>query len=504
MSRHRRETGWLGVPLHSAMTSQPDSRPDRPARRARWTSRVAFVVGVLTGVAALALLRHADPLAVDLGALYDASARRHGPDRNPVVVIHGLGGSRLVDGPTGAAVWGTFGDGYADPDTPAGARLTALPMREGARLRDLRDGVVSEESIREFEVRLAGFPVRHRIYADILRALGVGGYRPEGGDVDYGDDHATCFEFHYDWRRDNVENARRLHAFLLEKRAFVRARYEARYGRADADVRFDLVAHSMGGLLTRYYLRYGPADLPADRDSLPPVTWAGAALVERAVLVSPPNAGSAGSLLQLVEGRGHGPFLPEYPPALLGTFPSGYQLIPRGRHGALVVDGRPADPLDPALWERMGWGLLAPDQDHVLQRLLPAARTRAARRRIARDHLRKSLARARQFQQALDVPARPPDGLSLYLFAGGARATPAVLAADAGGPLRVVDQGPGDGTVLRSSALLDERVGGPWAPRVESPVRWRQAFFLPSGHTAITSDPTFTDNLLHVLLEAPE
>ncbi len=452
------------------------------------------------------LLRGTTRTDIDLGALYDASAQRHGPDRNPVVVIHGIGGSRLVDGATGTVAWGAFAGDYADPRGPAGARLLALPMREGIPLGDLRDGVASDGAIAAFPFRLAGVPLQHRIYADILQALGVGGYRGEvADDVDYGDDHVTCFEFHYDWRRDNVENARRLHAFLLEKRAFVQAEYEARYGTANADVRFDLVAHSMGALVARYYLRYGAADLPAAPDSVPPVTWAGADLVERAVFVSPPNAGSAAAFVQLVEGRAHGPSLPEYPPVILGTFPSWYQLIPRGRHGALLVDGRPVeDLLDPVLWERMGWGLLDPDGDRVLQWLLPTATTRAERRRIALDHLRKGLARAGQFQRALDTPARPPDGLSLYLFAGDAISTPAVLAAEAGGGVRVAERGPGDNAVLRTSALLDERVGGGRDARVDSPIGWRQVVFLPSDHKAITSSRTFTDNLLYILLDASE
>ncbi len=30
------------------------------------------------------------------------------------------------------------------------------------------------------------------------------------GSTDYGDGHFTCFQFDYDWRRDNVEDAKRL------------------------------------------------------------------------------------------------------------------------------------------------------------------------------------------------------------------------------------------------------------------------------------------------------
>jgi hypothetical protein len=188
----------------------------------------------------------------------------------------------------------------------------------------------------------------------------------------------------------------------------------------------------MGGLLTRYYLRHEAAALPED-GSVPPVTWAGAAHVSRAILIGTPNAGSTEALIHLTEGRRFAPILPRYPAAVLGTMPSIYQLLLRARHGAVVED-RGADPpgldvLDPGVWQRFGWGLAAA-QDPALAWLLPDVADPAVRRRIARDHLRKALARARQFHAALDQPAAPPPGLDLHLFAGDAKPTAARLAVD--------------------------------------------------------------------------
>ena len=85
--------------------------------------------------------------------------------------------------------------------------------------------------------------------------------------------HFTCFQFAYDWRKDNIENAARLHALLREKQAYIREKYRERYGINQAEAKFDVVAHSMGGLLTRYFLRYGDQDLPDD-GSLAELNWA--------------------------------------------------------------------------------------------------------------------------------------------------------------------------------------------------------------------------------------
>ena len=104
----------------------------------------------------------------------------------------------------------------------------------------------------------------------------------------------TCFQFPYDWRRDNAENARRLHEFIREKRDYVQAELLRRYGIRRDDLRFDVIAHSMGGLLLRYYLEYGDQPLPED-GSAPRVTWAGAVNVAHAVLVATPTPARPGA-----------------------------------------------------------------------------------------------------------------------------------------------------------------------------------------------------------------
>jgi hypothetical protein len=470
--------------------------------RLRLTAGALASLLLLTGCASGIL-----PKQPDIGGIYSRSAQSHGPDRNPVIVIPGLTGSNLIEGATGRVVWGTFGGDFAQPQKPADARLIALPMRQGASLRDLEDDVRPDGVLDRLRVKILGIPINLRTYFYILGALGVGGYRDESlalsDEVDWGDEHFTCFQFDYDWRRDNVENAQRLHRFIEEKRAYVQVETRRRYGVDIPDLKFDVVSHSMGGLLLRYYLRYGAADLPED-GSLPEVTWAGAANVERAVLVATPNAGTIESLVQLVEGKNYGPFA-SYSPTLLGTFPSGYQMLPRGRHGLVLQDDEPiTDLFDPALWRRMGWGLASPEAEEMISWLLPDEPDPIARRRVAFDHQEKALKRARRFTAALDQPAEKPDGLSLYLVAGDAIPTPrrAAVESETKKPT-IVAVGPGDGKVLRSSALMDERMDGSWSPYLRSPVDWRSVMFLPQGHLELTKGAVFTDNLLFWLLEEP-
>ncbi|MFO1349285.1 MAG: hypothetical protein U1F68_00830 [Gammaproteobacteria bacterium] len=445
----------------------------------------------------------------DLGGLYNSLAQQEDPYRNPVVVIPGLIGSRLVDRQTNTVVWGAFGFAQsANPKTAEGARLIALPIATDKPFRDLRDEVMPDGALDRVVVNLFLFPVALNAYYNILRTLGVGGYRDqdlgEAGAINYGDKHFTCFQFDYDWRRDIVESAQALDAFLKEKRAYVQREVERRYGIKNHDVKFNLVAHSMGGLVARYYLRYGAADLPSD-GSLPKITWAGADLVDHLVMVGTPNAGSLDAIQNLVEGYKPAPFFPYYSPAVLGTMPSIYELLPRSRHRPLLkADGQPvADILDPELWRRNGWGLADPGQASELAKLLPEFADPNERRRVALEFQARALKRAEQFTRAMDTPAHFPATLKLQLIAGDSVATPKTLQWNQAGNLKLVETGAGDGTVLRRSALLDERITPRLQERLRSPIEWDHVLFLFADHLRLTQDPAFTDNLLYFLLESP-
>ena len=259
----------------------------------------------------------------------------------------------------------------------------------------------------------------------------------------------------------------------------------------------------MGGLVTRYMLRYGNQALP-ENGSLPHLNWSGADLVDKVVLVGTPSAGSLLGFTQTLEGFSLGP-LGKFSACVLGTLPSIYQLMPRSRHEAIVYKDDPSrvvsDVFDPILWEKMGWSLANPEEAEMLEILLPEVESAEERRAIAIDHMTKCLKRAEQFQRALDFPSRKPSGLQLKLVAGDAKATPAVVAVGSGRDYVFSQWGPGDGTVLRTSALMDERVGGAWRPYLDTPIDWSEVTFLFADHLGLTKDPIFVDNLLFYLLE---
>ncbi len=452
---------------------------------------------------------NAPPRVPDLGGLYNDLAQNEDPYRNPVILIPGILGSKLVDKKSETVVWGTFGFGNADPSSPEGTRLVALPMVGGRNLRDLQDDVIATETLDKVVISFGGYPLVLNTYAYILGVLGVGGYRDEQqsaqGVVDWGNQHFTCFQFAYDWRRDIVESAIRLDNFIIEKKQYVQQELEKRFGIKDHDVKFDLIAHSMGGLVARYYLRYGIQDLPAD-GSLPKLTWDGSRHVNNVVMVGTPNGGAIDAILKLVEGYRPALLLPDYPPAVIGTMPSLYEMLPRTRHGLLQdAQGRPVDDIfNPELWRKHGWGLADAKQNKMLQMLLPEEQSPEIRSQIAFEYLTKVLNRAKQFTAAMDVPARPPESLHLYLVAGDAEDTDKVVRIEKSGKLIVTEKGPGDSVVLRSSALMDERGPGSQTSRLISPIGWRQVLFLFSNHRDITNDPAFTDNLLYILLESPK
>lgn len=439
--------------------------------------------------------------------LYEPVAMEQAPDRNPVILIPGILGSKLQDNDSKATVWGAFAPGAIIPNKADSKRLIGLPLLLGTALPDIKDNVVPSGALDRFKITLLpGVTISPAAYSQILKVVGAGGYTDEtlgqAGTMNYGHDHYSCFQFSYDWRRSSADNAVELHKFILAKRQHVIAQRKKNFpNKKFKPVKFDIVAHSMGGLLTRYYLRYGTQKLPSK--GTPDLNWAGTKYVEKVAIISTPHYGSPLAITNLTDGLKPTPLVPLYDPVLLGTMPSGYELLPRQRHGLLIdpLTNAKLDPLDPELWIKNEWGLANPKHAKTLAQLLPDVTDAEKRKKIAYDHLTKSLNSARQFHLALDRKAtNVPSHLKMVTWVGDIGDTPLILEAKKHKPT-FNRNGHGDHTVPRFSAVADNRGPLPNTGIYTSPIPWLDINYITKDHLGITKDPNFADNLLAFLLE---
>jgi hypothetical protein len=430
-----------------------------------------------------------------------------GVERNPVIVIHGFLGAKLKNYSTGENVWGEFNGisilkGYSDEQL----RGLAIPMEIGKSLKDLKNDVRPYSILNNVDVRILGMHFNIDAYDRMLEILAKSGYVPEAKPLPEGKHFPSLFVFYYDWRRDLPENAAKLHDFIIQKKAYMQGQYRKNYGLVDYDVQFDILAHSMGGLLSRYYLEYGNQDLPED-GSMPKLDWRGSEHVDKVIIVATPNAGYLDTFVEMQEGLSIAPEAPIYQPGIIGTFATYYQMLPLISTRSVIYKDDPKGPavdlLDPAVWEKMKWGMLNPKQDASLKILLPNAKTPEERHAVALDHLKKCLQRARQFTDALRVDATPPDDVSLYLFLGDSVPTRRTAEVDrVTGAFAVTEYEAGDGKVLASSARMDEREGREWRPFFSSPIKWQTVMHIFAAHMGIVSSKEFEDNVSYYLMEA--
>ena len=156
--------------------------------------------------------------------------------RDVVVCIPGITGSVLRK--DGRDIWNISGGALVSALTTLGRSITDLELeRDPPDVDDLGDGITAPEVIRDVHL----IPGLWKIdgYTKMLR------YIEETFDVTRG---RNLFEFPYDWRRDNRVAARRLKRkgdeWLNAWRDFSGA----------GDAKLVLVGHSMGGLISRYFL----------------------------------------------------------------------------------------------------------------------------------------------------------------------------------------------------------------------------------------------------------
>jgi pimeloyl-ACP methyl ester carboxylesterase len=234
-----------------------------------------------------------------------------------------------------------------------------------------------------------------------------GGYHEEKWDAPTQDGfHDSLYVFAYDWRLDNVENAR----LLVHRVEALKAKLNR------PDLKFDIVAHSMGGLIARYAAMYGDADL-VRAGARPDPTWAGAKDFGRIILLGTPNHGAALSLSTLLNGFTVGgvridlPFVEDSSKFTMFTLPSAYQLLPAPDTIRAFDDrSRPVavDIYDPKVWDKYGWNVTA-DPEFVSE-------FDAADRRVAQEYFRNALSRGKRFHEALGAAPGKSGGISFFMI----------------------------------------------------------------------------------------
>lgn len=231
------------------------------------------------------------------------------PER-PLIFIPGILGSRLCDVSTGEVVWG---------ELPSYSRFSelALPIDgSAAPLGHKACGIIEQ-------IEVLG-PWKVHQYDDLIETLRSLGYS-QGVDL---------FVFDYDWRLSNSVTAAALAAKIAE-------------WRIGGD--FDIVAHSMGGLVARLLI---------DKSEFE-------GRVKRLVTLSTPYRGSTETFRVLDKGFGFWENLAargmETVRLTALTFPSAYELLPNYPNGGccrwrmLGAETTEFDPLDPQVWARFAF-----------------------------------------------------------------------------------------------------------------------------------------------------
>jgi len=314
-----------------------------------------------------------------------------------VIVIPGILGSELINSKTGETVW------------PSAFRTSQEGLPISPNLAANHDDLVPGKIIET--VRLARVLPEVYVYRDLLEALRrYAGYRDGDWENPGADGYEdTFYVFPYDWRLDNVTNAR-----ALVKRI---VRLKSRLQRPD--LKFTIVAHSMGGLIARYAAMYGDADLPDGDGPIQP-NWAGAAHIGKIMMIGVPNEGSADAFATIIDGysiteglRRRVPLLNKLTAEDVVRTPSVFQLMPHNQTVKFLDENlKPLqlDLYDPEVWKRYGWSVIYSSPDF--------RRHYAGADDELDAYLAATLRRAHRFQQALDAP-RDPESPVVLLAIGG-------------------------------------------------------------------------------------
>ena len=293
-----------------------------------------------------------------------------------VIVVAGYYGTKLARVDTGHLLWVT-----ASQALGGGESLT-LPLPElgldGMALRP--KGILDE-------VRVIPWLYSFELYRPLLDELG----RLHNGQL-------PISSLNYDWRLDLMDAVRLL-------------RTEIGRLHSEGTTHIALVAHSMGGLIVSYYLRYG--DQEPDKAV---ETWEGARQVEKVVMAGVPYLGSMWAFRNMQYGRLIGLNRSILHQQAMASFPASYYTLPLLEADVLLTPTQ--QPVAGAIraaanWRGQGWGLL---------KKTGSAPTQTVNRR--ETYTSYWLDRSQRFMNRLHAPLATPNDRPipvLFLTAEGQR-----------------------------------------------------------------------------------
>jgi pimeloyl-ACP methyl ester carboxylesterase len=455
-----------------------------PVRRLPAWLAIACCAGILAGFSALA------PAAEQLDTTRSAAT-----ERVPVILIPCLLGSRLARADNGVELW------------PGGTRklLTSdywdLALRiDPVTLEPIDDGLVPSGI---FE-GAAGKDFYRKIMQELREA---GGYQLARPGERAGADRARLYVFTYDWRQDNVKSVRKLDE-LIEQ---IRRDYDDPY------LRVDIIAHSMGGLIVRYYQRYGTVDVLDGNSFL--VTGLGLSKLRRIVLLGTPNQGTVTAVHKFLNGYRVG--FSALPTEGVATMPSTFQLFPHPLVDWVVnINGQPLnfDIFDIEFWRRYEWSIF----DHRVQRRMDRNRGVWPGQEVFENWFQKRLERGRRFVWSLMVPAGDVPLIKPLLLGSDCVPTPRrlvfeniegesiarlrpeqILVPKPGVDYESLMFAPGDGSVTLSSLLSRQDLNSEVPRQEQASLETERELIVCARHDALTSNDVLLDALIEYLL-APD
>ncbi|MGI8543805.1 MAG: esterase/lipase family protein [Aridibacter sp.] len=462
--------------------------------------RIFFVV---LGIVSLTIFSQNSAFAQkepDLAVIYKDAKMRKG--KRPIIIIPGILGSELVNSETKEKVWFSFKrSGKDDLDLPITTSLRAS-----------RDKLVAGDIIREVDLKLLP---NIKVYQGLINSLEkYGGYEEASWDDPPQNIKDKFFVFPYDWRRDNVETAQ----ILIKKIDELKRKTK------NPNIKFNVLAHSMGGLIARYAAMYGAADLPV---GVPKPNWIGERYFSKIFFFGTPNEGSMETIDAVLKGTssiGAGtelPFIRNLSPLDIATMPSIFQLLPHPKtehfYDEDLKDLR-VNLYDVETWRKYNWSVYSDDK--YLKDFSPAELGKFER------YFETVLNRAQKFHQALDAFTSKRVSVGMFIIGGDCIETLDAVVLYKNGMddkwttltkphsfknskgekvsdemLRKIMIAPGDGRVTRRSTLAETLADSRRRSILfDSLLPLTSALFVCENHDDITSNPTIQNNFLTALV----